>query len=80
MTKQDALRMLEETLGMGPNTMTGGEALRDVLGWDSLSALAFITAVDKEIGLPLRGNQVARCQTVGALLELLGIASAGRAA
>lgn len=80
MTRQDALRMLEKTLDMGPNTLTGGETLREVVGWDSLSTLAFITVVDKEIGLPLRGNQVARCQTVNELLELLDIASAARAA
>jgi acyl carrier protein len=80
MTRQDALRMLEETVGAEPNTLTGGEALRDILGWDSLSALAFITVVDKEVGLPLRGSQVARCQTVEGLLELLGVAPASRAA
>ena len=80
MNRQDALRMLEVTVGLGPNTLTGKEALRDVFGWDSLSTLAFITVVDKEIGLPLRGNQVAQCQTVDDLLGLLGIASSVRAA
>ena len=80
MTRQDGLRLLDKTLDLGPNTLTGKEALRDVFGWDSLSTLAFITVVDKEIGLPLQGNQVAQCQTVDDLLGLLGIASAVRAA
>ena len=29
MTRQDALRLLEETLDMAPDTLTGDEALRD---------------------------------------------------
>jgi acyl carrier protein len=80
MTREAVLRLLEETLGLGPNTLTGGEALRDIEAWDSLSTLAFITVIDKEVGLPLRGNQVARCQTVEALLELVGVARTARAA
>ena len=80
MTRQDGLRMLEETLDLRPNTLTGEESLRDVEGWDSLSTLAFIAMVDREIGLPLRGDQVARCQTVGELLGLLGIPAVRRAA
>lgn len=80
MTKQDALRLLEKILDMGPYTLTGAETLRNLESWDSLSTLAFIAAVDKELGLALPGNQVARCRTVDELLELLGIATAKRAA
>lgn len=80
MTKQDALRLLEQSLEMGPHTLTGGETLRRLENWDSLSTLAFIAMVDKELGLALPGNQVARCRTVDELLELLGIASARQAA
>lgn len=80
MTKQDALRLLEKCLDMGPHTLSGGETLRNLENWDSLSTLAFIAMVDKELGLALPGNQVAQCRTVDELLELLGIVPAKQAA
>lgn len=80
MTRQDALRLLEQTLDMGPHTLTGRENLRDLEGWDSLSTLAIIAMVDKELGRPLPGSRVAQCQTVDQLLELMGFTSANRAA
>jgi len=60
--------------------LTGGEKLRDLEGWDSLSTMAVIARVDKELGLPLPGNRVARCQTIAELLDLLADASVNRAA
>lgn len=80
MTKQDALRLLETWLEMAPHTLTGEETLRNLESWDSLSTLAFIAKVDKELGLALPGNRVARCRTINELLELMGIASAKQAA
>jgi acyl carrier protein len=80
MTRQDILRLLEQTLDMGPHTLSGGETLRDLEGWDSLSTMAIIAMVDKEIGRPLPGSRVAQCQTVDQLLELIGSASVNRAA
>jgi acyl carrier protein len=71
MTRQDALRLLEETLDMAPYTLTGDEALRDLKNWDSLSTLAFIAVVDKRLGRPIPGKLVARCRTVAELLALL---------
>jgi acyl carrier protein len=72
MTRQDGLRLLEETLGLQPHTIKGGEKLRDLELWDSMSTMAFIAMADKKFGLPLPGNRVARCQTVDELLDLLG--------
>jgi len=79
MTRHDALRMIEQTLEMSPNSLTGAEELREVAGWDSMSTMAFIAMVDKELGRPLPGGRVARCRTVADLLDLLGI-GADRAA
>jgi len=80
MTRQDGLRMLEETLGLDPHTLVGGERLRSLELWDSLSTIAFIAMVDKKFGLPLSGNRVARCQTVDELVGLLGQSRADQAA
>ncbi len=80
MTRQDALRLLEQTLDLDPHTLTGAETLRELEGWDSLSTVTIIAMVDKELGKPLPGSRVAQCQTVEQLLELMGFASAKRAA
>jgi acyl carrier protein len=74
MTHQDALRLLEDTLELAPHTLHGGETLKQVPGWDSLSTMAFIATVDRELGMPLPGGQVARCKTVAELLALLDVA------
>jgi acyl carrier protein len=71
MTRQDALRLLEETLGMPPHTLVGDEKLADLDAWDSLSTMTFIAMVDKRLGLPLPGNRVARCRSVAELIGLL---------
>ncbi len=80
MTRPDALRLLEETLEMPAHSLIGGELLRDLQNWDSLSTLAFIALADKHLGRPLPGSRVARCRTVDELLGLLGVADVHRAA
>ncbi len=80
MTRQDALRLLEETLELEPHTLTGAESLKEVQGWDSMATMAFIAMVDQHFGVPLPGNQVARCQTVDDLLGLMGGGFSNRAA
>jgi acyl carrier protein len=72
MTKDRALRLLEENQQRAPNSLTGGEALED-LGWDSLSVVEFIAMADRDFGLTLEGNQVAKCRSVAELLQLLGV-------
>jgi acyl carrier protein len=73
MTRSAALRLLEETLLVPPNTLNGGEKLTDVEGWDSLSTMAFIAMADKEFGLALPGSRVVACRTVDDLLGLLDL-------
>lgn len=80
MTRHELLRLLEETLEMKPQTLKGGETLRDLEGWDSLSTITFIALVDKRFGRPLPGSQVARCRTVSELLTLVGVEASGCAA
>jgi hypothetical protein len=80
MTKPDALRLLERTLELQPNSLTGAEKLTELDGWDSLSTLAFIATADRACGLALPGNRVVACRTVDELIGLLGVDAASRAA
>jgi acyl carrier protein len=80
MTRQDGLRLLEETLELPPQTLTGVETLRELAGWDSLATVMFIAMADKKLGLPLPGDRVSRCQSVDELLAVLGAPPSDRAA
>jgi acyl carrier protein len=77
MTRPDLLHLLEEALELKPNTLTGGGKLRDLEGWDSMSALLVIAILDKKCGLALPGGRVAQCQTVD---DLLGLVNGARGA
>jgi acyl carrier protein len=80
MTRSKALRLLEETLDLRSDTLTGEEKLSELEGWDSLSTMAFIAMADRELGLPLPGSQVVACRSVAELMCLLGVPAASRAA
>jgi hypothetical protein len=80
LTRQDALRLLEQAMGVAPHALRGEERLQALEAWDSLSTMLFIALADKHFGLPLPGSRVAACRTVDELLGLLGPALAGRAA
>jgi acyl carrier protein len=80
MTRQDAVRLLGQMLEVGTEALTDDRPLRDMDGWDSLATMTFIALVDKELGRPLPGSRVARCQTVGDLLALLDPTAYDRAA
>jgi len=80
MNRPDVLRLLERTLDLPANSLTGAEALRDLDGWDSLSSLGFLAAVDQAFGVPVAASKMATCRTVADLLGLLGVAEQARAA
>ena len=80
MGKPEGMRLLEQMLELGPNTLTAERRLRDLEGWDSLATMTFIALIDRELGVPLPGSRVARCQTVGELMGLVTEVRAGRAA
>lgn len=71
MTRQQALALLEQILDAPPHSLTGRERLADLEGWDSLSIVAFIAEVDKQLGVALPGSRVAACRTVDELIGLL---------
>lgn len=60
MNKKEFLNVIEEIVEVDPNTLTGDELLADLEGWDSLSVVAFIAAVDKHLNAaPLPASVIA---------------------
>lgn len=52
-TRDDALRMLEEAFAADPNTITADTARANLAGWDSMGALMLIAELDSRFGLIL---------------------------
>jgi hypothetical protein len=75
MTRDEALRLFEENLVLAPHTLRGGEAIEDLVRWDSLPIMAIMAMADRDFGRTLTVDQVAGCRTIAELLELLGVAS-----
>ena len=80
MTQQDALGLLEELMELPPQSLTGAQRLQDLEAWDSLSSIAFIAMVDRKLGVPIAGDDVASCQTVADLCRLIDDVARRRAA
>ncbi|MEO7273520.1 MAG: acyl carrier protein [Vicinamibacterales bacterium] len=72
MTKAEFLRILEGELELPPSSLSEGQTLSAVDGWDSMSALLFIAMADEKLGATVSGEQIAKSRTVGDLLSLLG--------
>jgi acyl carrier protein len=70
-TKRDFLRHIEEVIDVGPNSLTGNEALSD-LPWDSLAMVGFIAMVDEHLQAPLSTKKLAASKTVADLIALVG--------
>ena len=64
------MRELEKTLERDSGSLEPTTKLDDI-GWDSFSELAFLSLVDKKIGVQIPADQVSECRTVGQLVDLL---------
>jgi acyl carrier protein len=72
MRRDDFLREMDELLELDPGTLTGGEVLADLAGWDSLAVISFIALTDEKLDTVVAGESLAQAITVQDLLDLLG--------
>jgi len=62
---------LDEMLDLAPGTLTGGEELEGLDGWDSVAVITFIALADSEYGVVLPPKEIAACRTVSTLADLI---------
>jgi len=62
---------LDEMLDLAPGTLTGGEELEGLDGWDSVAVITFIALADSEYGVVLPPKEIAACRKVSALADLI---------
>jgi acyl carrier protein len=77
MNQKEFFQELEFILELDPGTITGGEKLADLGGWDSLAYLSFIAMVDEKLGQALNAKDIAVCVTPLDLCRLCGERVAG---
>ena len=70
MTRDDFLRELEKTLERDTGSLSSATRLEEI-GWDSFGEIAFLSMVDKKLGIQIPADRVSACRTVAELLDLV---------
>ncbi len=71
MTKAEALNLVEESLEMETNTLTGEEEIADLDGWDSMAVISLIALVDETFNITLEPEEIMESVIVNDLLKLI---------
>ena len=72
MTKTEFLGHLDEIMDEPPGTLKGGESLKDLPKWDSMTVVQFIAFADEEFNCPISATKLLACKSVDDLAGLLG--------
>lgn len=71
MTKAGFYNILDDIIEEDPGTISGDELLADLEGWDSLSVVAFIAAMDKHLGVAVTPKKLVEAASVADLMDLV---------
>ena len=63
--------ILCEVTGRKDIVITTSSSSRDVPGWDSISHIALILAVERQFSFRMRASEIAQLTNVGALVSLI---------
>ncbi len=72
MKSTEFLLAFDEIVELPPGTLTGGEKLDDLEGWNSMGMLGFIALADGN-GKKVTPRQIAGAQSVADLMTLAGV-------
>lgn len=76
MTRQEFLNEIAELLELPSGSLQGPESLEEN-GWSSLSAVSFIALVDEKLQASVRPADLANCETVEDLVNLVSARISG---
>lgn len=77
MTREECLRLLEESLNVAPGSIEEKQKLKSLRQWDSMAVITFMVAVDQHLGSSISPEEIEKCETVADLLALLGEKATG---
>jgi acyl carrier protein len=72
MTNKDKIRLIEDALELGQNTINEDTLLGDIHGYDSMARLTLIVLCDDEFNKKLTGEQIREFKTVKDILDFMG--------
>lgn len=72
MTRAAFLRALETELALPANSLSEGQSLSDVKGWDSMAAVQFMALAAELAGVRVSAPDIPQARTMEQLLSLLG--------
>jgi len=72
MTREDYLRLFEESIRVPPGSILETQTLKSLKQWDSMALVTFMVTVDGQLGSSISPEGIVKCETVGDLLNLLG--------
>jgi acyl carrier protein len=72
----ELINEIETTLEIAPGTLKKDTPLEDLSQWDSMARLMFIAMVEEKFGLVVEGKDLAKCVSVGDLVDLVGTTTA----
>jgi acyl carrier protein len=72
MTNKEKIRLIEDALELGENSINEETLLGDIHGYDSMSRLTLIVLCDDEFNKKLTGEQIKEFKTVKDILDFMG--------
>jgi hypothetical protein len=72
MNREAFYQLIDKAVEAPPGTIRGDENLADVIGWDSMAQVTFMTEFDKHFGKPPCAQSLAGALTVEDLVRLSG--------
>ena len=70
MTKDTFYNIIAEIIEEDPGSVSGHELLTDLEGWDSMSVVGFLAAMDKHLSLEVSPKELINATSVADLLAL----------
>lgn len=71
MTNKEKMRLIEDALELGENTISEETLLGDIHGYDSMARLTLIVLCDDEFNKKLTGEQIKEFKTVKDILDFM---------
>jgi acyl carrier protein len=72
MTREEKIRLIEETFELGENTLNENTSLEDIRGYDSMAKLTLIVLCDDEFNKKLTGEQITKFRSIKDILDFIG--------
>lgn len=72
MTNKEKIRLIEDALELGENTIKEDTLLGDIHGYDSMARLTLIVLCDDEFNKKLSGEKIREFKTVKDILDFMG--------